>query len=50
MAIGTVIKTVISKSKRRRKNKETQQVVYKTHVANHKGKAIYASQTKHELV
>lgn len=50
MKIGTVTKTVISKSKRRRHNKDTQQVVYKTHVANHKGKPIFASKTKHELV
>ncbi len=50
MKIGTVTRTVISKSKRKRKGKETQEVVYKTHVSNHKGRAIFASQTKHELV
>lgn len=41
-AIGTTTRHVISKGK------STTEVVYKTHVSNHKGRPIYASRTKHE--
>ncbi len=50
MTIGDQTKMIISKAKRKRKGKETQQVVYKTIVGKHKGKPLYASQTRHEAI
>jgi len=50
MTPGTREKHVISKSKRRRHNIDTQQVVYKTYVGKHKGKPLWSSQTRHEKI
>ena len=50
MKIGDQTKHVISKSKRRRHNKDTQEVVYKTFIGNHRGKPQFISQTRHESV
>lgn len=43
-------RTVISNAVRRRSNKQTQEVVYKTYTGKHKGKPLFKSQTRHELV
>lgn len=45
MTVGDVTRTVISASKK----KVGHQVVYKTYLGQHKGKARYSSQTRHEL-
>ena len=50
MTIGTTEKTIVSKSKRRRHNIDTQQVVYKTYIGKHKGKSLFSSKTKHEKI
>lgn len=50
MKIGEVTKHVISKSIRRRHQKETQEVVYKTCIGKKDGKAILSSMTRHESV
>lgn len=50
MKVGDVTKTVISKAIRRRNNKSTQEVVYKTYMGKSKGKPWYSSQTRHESV
>ena len=46
MKVGDVTRTVISASKK----KVGHQVVYKTYLGQHKGKARYSSQTRHEVV
>lgn len=50
MKIGEQTKHFISKSIRRRHMKDTQEVVYKTYLGKHNGKALFSSTTKHELI
>jgi len=47
MKVGDITRTVISTSKKLRGESE---VVYKTYLGQHKGKARYSSKTKHEKV
>lgn len=50
MKVGEKTKHIISKSSRRRHMKDTQEVVYKTYLGKHNGKAIFSSETKHEPI
>lgn len=50
MEVGTVTKQVVSKAKRKRHGKQTQEVIFKTYLGKHKGKQLFSSQTRHELV
>jgi len=50
MKIGDKTKHFISKAVRKRNGKSTQEVVYKTYIGRHRGKPLFSSETRHELI